>query len=353
MPGKKATITDIATAAGVSKTTVSRYINGHYDLISDATRKRIEKAIKLAHYRPSAVARSLKTQRSYLVGVIVTNITTPFATLLIDGVSSGLAEGGYIPIFGNAADSIETEHRLLDSLSSHQVDGLIVSTTSASNPKLVALAEAGMPVVLCDRSVNNYQFDIVMTPDEAPTRALMEHLHEQGYRRAALFTQEYENNTPRAFRHDAFIAVDRELFGATEPESDVYMVDPWNPASMKRAVEELRACAGTAEGPIGVYAANTATLFATYSVCNELGVSMPDELGLCGPDDWGRAHHMGWNWLDTLGGGITTFVTDPYQMGYEAAKLMIERIADPTGKTRSIELDTKLELRGSTCLKGR
>lgn len=353
MPDKKATITDIATAAGVSKTTVSRYINGRYDLISDATRKRIEKAIQLAHYRPSAVARSLKTQRSYLVGVIVANITTPFATSLLNGISSGLTQGGYIPIFGDAADSIETEHRLLDSLSSHQVDGFIVNTTSADNPELIALANAGMPVVLCDRYVKNYQFDIAVTPYEAPTRALMEHLHEQGYRRVALFTQEYENNSPRAFRHDAFIAADRELFGATEPESDVYVVDPWDPASMKRAVEELRTSASAADGPIGVYATNTVTLIAAYNAFNELGVLMPHELGLCGPDDWGWAHRMGWNWPDMFDGGITTFVTDPYQMGYEAAKLMIERIADPTGKKRTVELDTKLELRGSTCLKGK
>ena len=360
MAAKKTTINDIATAAGVSKTTVSRYINGRYDLLSDSARKRVEKAIQLAHYRPSAVARSLKTQRSYLVGVIVANITTPFATSLLNGISSGLREGGYVPIFADAGDSPDTEQTLVESLISHQVDGLIVNTTTSDNPNLISLANTGTPVVLCDRYVNDYNFDIAVCPYREPTVELMEHLHGEGFGRCVLLTQEYENNSPRLARYEAFVETDKKLFGATDGSRDTYVVDPWRPATVAQGVAQL--LADTPEGvPVGVYATNTVTLIAIFNALVELGfdehgmVHAADghevRVGLCGPDDWGWAHQMGWDWPSSLCGGVTTFETNPYAMGYEAARLMIERIADPMGKKQTRLIPTQLRVRRSTQLR--
>lgn len=349
MAAKKTTISDIATAAGVSKTTVSRYINGRFDLLSESARTRVEKAIQLAHYRPSAVARSLKTQRSYLVGVIVANITTPFATSLLNGISQGLREGSYVPMFADAADSPETEHTLIESLVSHQVDGLIVNTTTAANSELIGLANSGTPVVLADRYVNDYNFDIAVSEYREPTLELVRHLHDQGYARAVLVTQEYRDNSPRETRHDAFVEADRELFGAADPEADVYIADPWSPDNMREAVRRLME---ESDGPVGIYATNTVTLIAVNNALEELGVHTPGEAGLCGPDDWGWAHRMGWDWTNTLAGGVTTFETNPHKMGYEAARLMLERIADPTGKKQTRLIPTKLHIRASTRLHG-
>lgn len=349
MSAKRATISDIATAAGVSKTTVSRYINGRFDLLSESARTRVEKAIQLANYRPNAAARSLKTQRSYLVGVIVANITTPFATSLLNGISQGLREGGYVPIFADAADSPQTEHTLVGSLVSHQVDGLIVNTTCSENPELIGLANSGTPVVLVDRSVNDYNFDIVTTPYREPTLELMGHLRDAGYARATIVTQDYENNSPRSARVDAFLEGDRELFGAKEPERDVYLVNPWEHGNtaevVRRVLEET-----PGDDPVAIYANNTVTLIAVSNALAELGVKMPGRVGLCGPDDWGWAHRMGWDWTQSLGGGVTTFETDPYGMGFEAAKLMLERIADPSGKKQQRLVPTKLRIRASTRL---
>ncbi len=330
MGRKNVTISDIAVAAGVSKTTVSRYINGRFDLLSEPTRLRVEKAIQLAHYTPSAVARSLKTQRSYLVGVIVANITTPFATSLLNGIGQGLREGGYIPIFADAGDSPDDERRLVDSLVAHQVDGLIVNTTTSKNPQLIDLANSGMPVVLCDRYIDDYNFDIAVCPYREPTLELMASMRGRGFDRAVLFTQDFTNNSPRAERLDAFLEGDRDVFGAADPDADVYLCDPWDPDSTREAVSAMLADSG--DRTVGAYATNTVTLLAVYNALTELGVTVGENVGLCGPDDWGWAHRLGWNWTDTLGSGITTFETDPYAMGLEAARLMLERIADPAGK---------------------
>lgn len=350
MAAKKTTINDIATAAGVSKTTVSRYINGRFDLLSDSARVRVEKAIQLAHYRPSAVARSLKTQRSYLVGVIVANITTPFATSLLNGISSGLRDQNYVPMFADAADSPETEHTLIESLVSHQVDGLIVNTTTADNPELIGLANSGTPVVLCDRYINDYNFDIAVCSYREPTLDLVRHLHDQGFNRVVLFTQDFENNSPRVTRHDAFIDGDHDLFGSEDPGKDVYLVDPWTPQTVLDGVQQMLHDSAP-DAAIGVYATNTVTLIAVYNALQELGVVLPGHIGLCGPDDWGWAHRMGWDWPSSLYDGVTTFETNPYDMGYEAARLMLERIAQPTGKKQTRLIPTKLHIRNSTRLR--
>ncbi|MEY8437220.1 LacI family DNA-binding transcriptional regulator [Atopobiaceae bacterium 24-176] len=330
MDRKNVTISDIAVAAGVSKTTVSRYINGRFDLLSESTRLRVEKAIQLAHYTPSAVARSLKTQRSYLVGVIVANITTPFATSLLNGIGQGLREGDYIPIFADAGDSPDDERRLIDSLVSHQVDGLIVNTTTSKNPQLIDLANSGTPVVLCDRYIDDYNFDIAVCPYREPTLELMASMRERGFERAVFFTQDVANNSPRAERLEAFLEGDRDIFGASDADGDVYLCDPWDPGCMRAVAAAMLLESG--ERTVGAYATNTVTLLAVYNALVELGVTVGDTVGLCGPDDWGWAHRLGWNWVDTLGKGVTTFQTDPFAMGLEAARLMLERIADPTGK---------------------
>lgn len=351
---KKTTISDIAIAAGVSKTTVSRYINGKQNMISAAACKRIEKAIHLSNYHPSAVARSLKTQRSYLIGVVIANITTPFATSLLHGISMGLRDAGYNPIFADAEDSPETELRLTESLMSHQVDGLIVNTTTEDNRNLIELSNAGTPIVLIDRFIRDHNFDIVLAPYSKPTIDLLMHAHDEGYRHIAMFTQPYEENSPRETRLNAFVQCDNEAFGVKKPMEDVYIVDPWDANSagiaLKKLIEKLKGDDGKLE-TCCILATNTVTMIATYNAIREMNLTIPDPIGLCGPDDWGWARRMGWDWSATFGKGISTYETDPEEMGKEAAKLVVKRIADPNGQKQQIYTPTTLHLRQSTDLK--
>ena len=90
MTQKKVTITDIAKAAGVSKTTISRYLNGRFDLMSPETRRRIESVIDVSGYQPSTIARSLKNKRSLLLGIVVSDQSSPFSTAVLLGVGDAL-----------------------------------------------------------------------------------------------------------------------------------------------------------------------------------------------------------------------------------------------------------------------
>ena len=116
MNHEKVTISDIAKAAGGSITTVSRYINGKQDLIQKDTRERIETVIKMTNYHPNVMAQSLKTNLSHHIGVIVSDISTPFCAALIQGISETLLSSNYMPLFVSCNNSIKEEESYIRSL---------------------------------------------------------------------------------------------------------------------------------------------------------------------------------------------------------------------------------------------
>lgn len=113
---KRTTILDIARAAGVSKTTVSRYLNGKYEYMSSQTRERIQTVISLSNYRPNNIARSLKNQRSMLIGVAIADIQNPFSASLIRGIGDILMPQDYVPVFMNSENSLSREQESIESL---------------------------------------------------------------------------------------------------------------------------------------------------------------------------------------------------------------------------------------------
>lgn len=347
----KVTITDIATAAGVSKTTVSRYINGRADLLSESARTRIKKAIEQSDYIPSAAARNLKEHTTRQIGIVLADITTPFSASLVAGAGETLRQAGYTALSCDAANSPQTEESVTELLLQAQVDGLIVNTVSADNPKLVRLARAGIPVVLCDRYVNDCPADIVVNEHCDSTLELMSHLHGQGFTQVAFLTEPYENNSPRYIRMDAFLDADRRLFGASNPESDIHIVDISDPRSTQKAVASLYSRARSAGTPIAVFASSMPVLIDAHRAIGQLGESAKHLLALCGPDEWGWAQHLGWDWASELSGGVTTLRCDPRSMGREAARLLLRRLADPQAKLRETVIPMELQARASTLLR--
>ena len=213
MTQKKVTITDIAKAAGVSKTTISRYLNGRFDLMSPETRRRIESVIDVSGYQPSTIARSLKNKRSLLLGIVVSDQSSPFSTAVLLGVGDALRNTEYVPVFVNCDDDPAKERYQISFLLSRGVDGLIVNTTSYENPFLVNLEARGVPIVLCDRYIKGHTFDIVTTDHASTIQQLLAHLKGQGYGLPALFSQRWDNNSVRLQRRQAFLAGAEALFG--------------------------------------------------------------------------------------------------------------------------------------------
>ena len=346
---RKVTISDIAAAAGVSKTTVSRYLNGQYQLMSEDTRRRVAAVIEMSQYRPSAAAQSLKNQRSRLIGVIISDISSPFSASLVRGIGDALNPAGYTLLFANCDDDPAREQSFFYSLMDRSVEGFIVNTTSYDNPFLIHLAVQGVPIVLCDRYVRDYNFPIASAEFSTPIRQLVQHLHAQGFARVGFFTQDYAQNSPRRIRRDAFLAEMTATYGVSAPENDVYVVDLKEPEGIRRQLCRLLAQCGPGEVP-AVIGVNSITTMHMIGAIQCLGLSIPQQIGVCGPDDWSWDKMM--NWTDLIAPGITSFSINAYQVGLASGRLMLQRLIDGVPPASVTLPASPLEIRGSTLLHG-
>ena len=123
------TIKDIANLANVSKTTVSFYLNGKFEKMSEDTKSRIEKVIKDTNYQPSNVARSLNFKKTNLIGVIIGDITNSFANQIVKGIETFAHTKGYQLIICSSGYNIDVEKQYVTTLLAMGVDGFIVQPT--------------------------------------------------------------------------------------------------------------------------------------------------------------------------------------------------------------------------------
>lgn len=341
---EKITISDIAAAAGVSKATVSRYLNGKTELMREETRDRIKSIIEMSNYQPSEIARNLKRQSSNLIGVIISDISSPFSSAVIIGISRYLEISGYTPLVVNCDDNIQNEKNSIISLMAKGVSGLIVNTTSYDNNNLINVACGGLPIVLCDRYVKNYNFDIVTSQHKQGMYALISHLKEQGYTRPVLFAQDFEGNYTRFIRKQSFLQAVEQIYGYT-PVNDIYVIDSQSEHSAYDALTKLCSELKTADIP-AIIGINSVTTVRAFKAIKKMG--MLENFGLCGPEDWDWNNEM--NWPTLLSPSITTIVVHAKEMGEKSAMLLLEKIKQPDLPAREIQLPCEISIRQSTTL---
>ena len=150
---KRVTITDVAEHAGVSKSTVSQFLNKRYEYMSLKTRNRIEEAVKELNYHPNALARSLTQKTTFTIGVIVANILHTFSTQVIRAIENKFHEQGFQIIVCNADDEPEKEKKYIEMLIAKQVDGIIIFPTGGNIDLYTRMKKAQFPIVFMDRTL--------------------------------------------------------------------------------------------------------------------------------------------------------------------------------------------------------
>lgn len=344
---KKVTISDIAAAAGVSKATVSRYINGKSELMTPQTKERIRMVIALLDYHPNSAARSLKTKKNRQIGVLLSNIETPFAASLIVGIGNCLYQKGYEPLFIDCHNSIRKEEEAIASFQDRMVEGLLVNTTFIENPALIKASCDGCNIVLCDRFVNHYDFNIVTINQDESMLRLIEHLKDQGYTRPVMFAQRWENNSTRQRRLKAFVHAVEVVYGYT-PEKDIYVVDH----EPQRSQEQLHLLLEQLHGgeKTVIVGINSETTVLVYQAICAKNLQVPSQIGLCGFEDWDWESVM--NWATLVNPPVTSISIPTKEMGYRAAELLVQLIEKDHTQIQTIMLPSKLVIRESTQLKG-
>lgn len=224
---RQITIQDIAASTGVSKTTVSRYLNGKFEFMSEETRKNIEKAISDTGYRPNRIANSLKTNRSGLIGIVMSNVMSNQTPQLLGSVCETCAEHGMKIIIINSEKNPDKERSLVYELLDQRVDGLLV--VSGYNIEFYQeLDRNELPVVLADRVPLNSGLDSVSINHIDSTQKVVRYLLSQGYEKLIVLKRPHRNpnNTPM-IRVNAAVDACRLHFG-DDTHCDVVTVDLGN-----------------------------------------------------------------------------------------------------------------------------
>lgn len=322
---KKVTINQVASYCGVSKTTISRFLNGKYENMSAETKEKISAAVKALNYRPDRSAQRLKASRTMLIGCVIGDISSPFSALLLKGITSVCEESGYQVLFADSRESARREKRALRGFLDNRVDGLIVNTCGSNDEYLLELQERGIPLVLADRPLMEPGLiDTVCSRNQENAAECTRLLLSQGYEHVAFFSETIAKIAPRELRCKGYADTVTESGAAPE----IYEINCELPNS---CVASLRDFLGKHEGErIAVLSANGTTTQRILTAMKFLGIKAGKELGLCTFDDW--------DWLQIADPGITAVALSTGEIGARAARLLLDRINGSAAETPAEEI---------------
>jgi LacI family transcriptional regulator, kdg operon repressor len=334
------TIADVARDAGISKTTVSRYLGGEIALLAEATRAQIEGSIARLGYQPNQMARALKRGRTRLIGMVVADVLNPYSIAVLNGAEAACQQYGYTLMLCNTANDEQRERHSLAALRSYSVEGLLVHTQGRSVPELQQLAAGPMPVVLIDRKLAGLQVDLVGLDNHHAARAATLHLMERGFTDIAFVTEPLRGVSSRQEREASF-----RVTLAENPDCDgsTIEIDARQPALLEQALARFRSA--RAQERKALLAASGVVTLHVVSALHRLGLELPRDVGLVGFDEL--------DWSPLVGPGITTLAQPTYDIGFRAVETLLGRLGGDRSAPRQILLQGTLCPRGSTLDSGR
>ncbi|MEC5424527.1 LacI family DNA-binding transcriptional regulator [Virgibacillus sp. C22-A2] len=202
---KKATMADVARLAGISKTTVSQYINNRFTYMSESTKLRIKDAIEELQYVPNDTARSLKQKKTRTIGVIVANILHAFTNEVIRSIEDECERNNFQIFVCNADDDSEKERNYIDILLAKQVDGLIIFPTSGNFDYYKYLKKLNFPVVFVDRKIDENIYPTILLDNYYASTIAVETLYTNSISEIGIVLPPLKKGiTPRIERLEGF-----------------------------------------------------------------------------------------------------------------------------------------------------
>ncbi|MDF2143244.1 LacI family DNA-binding transcriptional regulator [Paenirhodobacter sp. CAU 1674] len=318
-------IKDVARAAGVSTSTVSRAL-GQGPVSADVLR-RVESAVAATGYRPNLAARQLRSQRSRTIGLIIADIRNPFFTQVSRAVEDVAYAAGMRVLLCNTDEDPEREAMYLELMAEERVSGLIVTPTL--HLTAAALQRVDRPVVLIDRTVKGGDFDSIVLDNTRAAAQLVDHLVACGRRRiVGLFGSTSSTGGER--RAEVEAALTRHGL----PVRSI-MSPPSFDAGHAALAEML-----DREHPDALILSNGLFVRAALKLCHERRIPIPERLALAGFDDE--------VWSDLVNPGMTVIRQPVEAFGREAMTALLGRIGEARTPPRRITLSGELIVRGST-----
>ena len=356
-----ATMADVARSAGVSVATVSHVLNGTRPVLPH-TRQAVLDAVDELGYTPNTLARSLVTSRTRSIGLAVSAISNPYFTEILQGVEAGALEHGYSLLIADPHDDPVHERKVVQLLHERRVDGMIVAPSADPRELVAYLARHEVPTVFLDRVVDAAaefggdgsgdagagadgprdtgartdgprRFDQVCAENVEPMAELVTHLAALGHRRIGLVA-----GLPGLSTTAERITGYRQGLTASGLPYDAHLVvhgDSESPGA-ERATAALLSLAAP---PTALVTANNSMTIGTLRALRERGLSVPDDLALCCFDDFA--------WADLFSPRLTAIAQPSREIGAQAVRVLLDRLAAPDRPTRTLRLPCALVHRTS------
>ena len=304
------TIKDIARKAGVSHATVSRSLNGNPD-ISDRTAAVIRDLATEMGYVPSAAARGLKTNRSHVLGVIVSRIDNPYFGEIVQGIEDTLKNTGYSIFVASTNFDQAREKAITQAFGEHRVDGIILGSVPFKQEHADLLTAYNIPVVVINnQSRQNFRYSVAHD-DEYGARQIMRHLLELGHRNiwylGNAHSRRINNDRCRGFTQEL------EAAGVPDPQAHVLNMDGSEIQDGSRGMGLLLQHDPL---PTAVFRFNDLMAIGALKTLQEKGLQVPADISIAGFDD------IAYSAYTTP--ALTTFHQPKFEIGAEAAGLLLE-----------------------------
>jgi LacI family transcriptional regulator len=328
------TIKDIAKSADVSVATVSYVINKSRYVSPELT-LRVEEAIDRLGYSPNAVARSLRQNRTKLIGLIIPDNSNPFFAEIAKGVEDAGFEAGYSVILCNSNASIDREMTYLNLLRSKRVEGIIFIATSTQVEQVRSFLKVKIPAVIFYRDVPSLDVDTIRIDNFEAGYTATHHLIDLGHQSIACI-RPASDETPSAQRVEGYKKAMEESgltwYPELMPQGDNRV------SSGKSAVQTL---IKSKRSFSAIFSTNDAMAIGSMRALREMGYQIPQDISVVGVDDIILASYVE--------PPLTTIAQPKYEAGCQAVSFLIERIESEYNEgPRNILLDTQLIVRQST-----
>lgn len=309
----KVTIADVAQKAGVSKTTVSRILNGNFAHTTEETRNKVLQAIKDLDYRPNALAKGLKSMRTNVIGIMLSNLKNPFWSTVLEGVEDTCHDMGYNLMICNSNESPELEEEYVKEFQMRQVDGIIINPTCKNQELYDKLIVKEYPMIIVNRRINNENANSVVVDNVKGAFIAVNHLIRYGRKKVAvcLYRNPYVSTWKERLEgykkaliangrtSDEFVIMELEQRGDTQKESIMRFL---------RKHPDIDA----------IFSTNNMITLEVIGAVKDLNLQIPEQIAIVSYDET--------IWAKYIDPPITTIRQPGYHMGQVAAQNLIERI---------------------------
>ncbi|MFA5803471.1 MAG: LacI family DNA-binding transcriptional regulator [Melioribacteraceae bacterium] len=329
------TLKDIAEKTGVSVSTVSRVLHDNTKKykISEETQTRVKQAAKEIGYRVNALARGLRLQKTYEIGIIVPDIANPFFSAVIKSLAGELRQRGYNFIVYDSDEDITIERSAIKSLLEKRVDGLVIASVGQDYSHIQKIRDARIPLVMVDRCFDALDVDSVSVDNVKGSLLAVDHLIKEGHHRIAFIQGlpgTYANETRlqgyKSALYGAGISIDEQLIVGDDFRSH-------NGYLKTKMLLKL------SDPPTAIFTAGDLIALGTLEACRENKISIPGDLSLITFDDPDFASY--------LSPALTAVEQPITKMAEMAVAMLYNRMKNPDDERTKILLEPKLNIRSS------